>query len=123
VIASGVPTRYNIRVNRRQRRKRHLGEFVQYGFEVKASFVDGASLADESFWKAADDFFAAQSLCFSGGGNRIGVFWWVVGERRNGHGRVNNTSATDEDRALVLRWLLTRPELHEASVGALEVNC
>lgn len=101
------------RHNRRQRKKLHLGEFRELGFEVAAELAAPLSPAERAALVEAfiEEAIEANKLSFGGGLNEdLGGF--VASERKR-------TSATEEDRALVGQWLSRQAALVNVKVGEL----
>lgn len=97
------------RRSRRLRKKLHLGEFRELGFEVAFELRRplGATQV-EQFWDAfIAEAIERHGLAFGGGGNT--GFVTVVGRG----------SATETHRALVRAWLVARSEVAAVSVGPL----
>lgn len=94
--------------NRRLRKKLHLGEFRQFGFELLIRFRGGLGEPElASFWDSfITDAIEKNQLVF-GGGNE----GFVTGSGR--------ATATDAHRTLVRSWLVARPEIIEVDVGEL----
>jgi uncharacterized protein YggL (DUF469 family) len=94
-------------MNKRLRKKKHLGEFRQLGFSAECRLRSGLSGA--AFDQFTDEFIAqaieANRLVFGGGGspNRG---WSGVVCRDDSH-----ESATDGDKAAVHNWLERRTEV------------
>ena len=98
------------RLNGRQRKKLHVGEFSEYTFHLELGFHD--ALADDSLDKLMDDLFEfleLRGLLAAGFGGRmpIQVTDGVVGA-------IGRGSPTEEDREAVVQWLRARPEVAEA---------
>jgi uncharacterized protein len=86
-------------VRRRLRKKKHLGEFQQLGFEVLAELRADLSDEDiEAFFDRWMDAVEARHLAFGGGGGRHQRFEGFV--TRMGRG-----SATDKDRSALAAFL------------------
>lgn len=100
-------------MNKRQRKKHHLGEFVQLGFELR--FCTPADWSDESqvaFWDACIGQVEALGLAVGGG---TGVCWnvFVTGSR-------NHDSVTPAQRHALVGWLTAHPAVSEIRPGELE---
>lgn len=100
-------------MRKRLRKKRHLGEFQEFGFTV--SWKMKSNLNDEEYNQFWDRFIKeaieANGLSFGGG---IGP--------DEGEGFVANMgggSATDEHRAIVQEWLTQDPDVAECRVEPL----
>jgi uncharacterized protein YggL (DUF469 family) len=88
-------------VKKRLRKKKHLGEFKELGFEEREAFVDRLI-----------DIVEARSLAFGGGAGRDDKLDGFV--TRAGRG-----SATEEDRAALAAFLDRAAEIARHEVGAL----
>lgn len=102
-------------MRKRIRKKRHLGEFREYGFSVSFSFVVETSAGKDDEQLAFIESFIAEAieangLCCGGGGGKE----WEVFITRDGRG-----SATETDRANVFNWLEKQPAIKGISVGPL----
>ncbi|MBL9139247.1 MAG: YggL family protein [Verrucomicrobiales bacterium] len=94
-------------MNRRLRKKKHLGEFRQFGVSLECRFHPG--LSPQMFDRFTDEFIGAavetRSLLFGGGGSaELGWSGIVSTSRRY-------DSLTEEDRSALLVWLENRPEV------------
>lgn len=100
--------------SRRQRKKMHLAEFQDLGFEINFELDPSASAEQtEQTW---DDLLAellkADRYLFGGSNNTHKFSFWI--ERRARQGR------TDEnDRTQVEAWLQARPEVVSLTIGPL----
>lgn len=98
---------------RRLRKKRRVGEFQEFGFDVH--FKIHADVADPGHEQVLDDFILeaieAHGLAAGGGGREVMDFF-VTSARRRG-------SATNNDRQAVEAWLRNRGELIAHHVGEL----
>lgn len=101
------------RHNRRQRKKLHLGEFKELGFEVTARLA--LRLTDEDRDKLLDAFIEEciepLGLGF-GGGLNDGLSGYVTSMVRGG-------SVSEEERAKVSTWLDARSEFSDIDAGPL----
>ena len=100
-------------MRKRLRKKRHLGEFREFGFQVRIVWLD--HLTEEQEW---DAIFSFTLEAVEGNGLYAG------GGGRRGHWRVFATSAkrpgaTEEQRRAVERWLSQCPAVKEFTVGPL----
>ncbi|MFC1757207.1 50S ribosome-binding protein YggL [Planctomycetota bacterium] len=88
-------------MKKRLRKKRRLGEFREFGFEVE--FVTSEPVLDEFI-----DMIEENHLQFGGGGLES---WegYVQGEWRK--------SVTEEQREAVRQWLLNHPKIEAVKVG------
>jgi len=95
-------------MRKRLRKKRHLGEFREFGFQVRTVWAD--HLTQEQQDDAIDSFILqaieANGLYCGGGGRGV----WGVCAR---HG------ATEEQRRAVERWLSQCPAVKEFTLGPL----
>jgi len=112
---------YQRPMNRRQRRKNALGEFVQFGFSVDGSFVSDGLRDTEPFCDALIAFVESRGLSYGGSIDAFGMEGFVERWRRNERGRWSTVTSTDADRALVGRWLCARQEIASVAVGPLRV--
>jgi uncharacterized protein len=94
-------------MRKRLRKKKHLGEFRQLGFEVTCQLQP--NLSSESFDRFIDEFLAeaieAHGLSFGGGGSPESDWSGVVARTHR------YASTTEEHRQLVQIWLRHRPEI------------
>ena len=101
------------RHNRRQRKKLHIGEFRELGFEVSADLT--RQLDDEQRDALLDVFLTegieANGMLFGGGINQD-LDGYVVASSARG-------SATEEQRECVRAWLAGRSEFSAVKVGPL----
>jgi uncharacterized protein YggL (DUF469 family) len=99
-------------MKKRLRKKKHVGEFQQLGFELEGDLRAGMGrAADEAF---TDRFLAhieARQLMFGGGigGGEVGGFV----------SRFDRGSATEDDRASVSAFLASDPDVVRHVVGEL----
>ena len=98
-------------MNKRRRKKLHIGEFIQLGFE--ASFKCALGLAQPDREQLLFDFLEnaieGNDLLAGGGGDEnMGLF--IVSARKRG-------TVTDEERNRVREWLSK-----EKRIGAFEVS-
>jgi len=100
-------------VKKRLRKKKHLGEFKELGFQVRGDLRPGLSGNDlEAFVDRLIDIVEARSLAFGGGAGRDDKLDGFV--TRAGRG-----SATEEDRAALAAFLDGDKEIAGHEVGAL----
>lgn len=101
------------RYNRRQRKKKHLGEFQQLGFHVEAAAPRRPSEAerDDFVDRFLTEAIEANDLVFGGGMNDT-FSGFITSEKA--HGKVD-----DRHRELVLAWLRGQPSLENVQVGPL----
>jgi len=98
-------------MKKRLRKKKHVGEFQELGFDLDGSLRPG--MDREAVHAFSDRFIAhieAQQLAFGGGiGPTVGGF-----VTRFGRG-----SATEEDRASVTSFLASDPDILKHVIGEL----
>ena len=101
------------RRSRRLRKKLHVGEFSEFGFDLRLAFVAGLSDTEgEAFWHAfIVDLVEARGLSFGGGGSGRGMQGFVA--------RAGRGSATEDDRRALAEWLDARPDVDTVHVGPL----
>ena len=98
-------------MKKRLRKKRHLGEFAEYGFKLRFAMTDGLSTSDRNL--ILDDFiFEIERLGLQFGGG--GVADWEGFAALDSCG-----SATDEHRSAILAWLKSHPNIEKPDVGPL----
>lgn len=100
-------------MRKRLRKKLHLGEFQEFGFEVRFRGAD--DLSNDSFDSIVDAFItqaieASGLMCGGEGKNPE----WTVFVTLNRRG-----SATEEHRQAVQKWLEAQQEVKEMEVGSL----
>jgi hypothetical protein len=100
-------------VKKRLRKKLHVGEFQELGFEVRFQVAD--SLSHDAFDAMVDAFISqaieAPGLLCGGGGKNPEFSVFVT---RRGRG-----SVTEEHRHAIERWLAARPEVNAVRIGPL----
>jgi uncharacterized protein YggL (DUF469 family) len=100
-------------VRKRLRKKLHVGEFQELGFEVR--FLVADNLSHDTFDALVDAFISqaieAHGLLCGGGGKNPE---WSVFVTREGRG-----SVTAEHRQTIERWLAARPEVKIVQIGPL----
>ena len=100
-------------MRKRLRKKRHLGEFQEFGFEVRIVWVDHLTEKQED---DAIDSFTLEAVeanrLYCGGGGRRGQ-WGVFATSAKRPG------ATEEQRRAVEHWLSQCPAVKEFKVGPL----
>ncbi len=95
--------------NRRMRKKLFLGEFAIFGFEVSCNMSVKDFDQYDAFMDEFIDYLESINLCFGGGG--LEVFeGFLCSTARYG-------SATEEDKALVVKWLENRAEVSKVEAG------
>lgn len=101
-------------MNRRQRKKRRVGEFLERTFELSVVFKTALTLADWGIF--IDDVceqVASRGLGLGGFGGRMPLAatdGWI---QKCGRGSTTDVQCQD-----LIAWLLHRPEVKEASPGA-----
>jgi uncharacterized protein len=100
-------------VRKRLRKKLHVGEYQELGFEVRFRVAD--NLSHDAFDAVVDAFISqaieAHGLLCGGGGKNPE---WNVFVTREGRG-----SGTEEHRQAIERWLASRPEVKTVQIGPL----
>ena len=99
------------RLNRRQRKRLHVGEFTETGFEIRIEFV--APLADEAldrFTTKLLELAGVRRLLIGGLGGRLPLTRTEGFVVRDGRG-----SPSEEDRHAIVDWLRTQPEVASVS--------
>ena len=100
-------------MRKRLRKKLHVGEFQELGFEVRFQVVD--NLSHDVFDAVVDAFISqaieAQGLLCGGGGENPE---WSVFVTREGRG-----SVTEEHSQAIERWLAAPPEVNAMQIGPL----
>ena len=98
-------------MKKRLRKKRRLGEFREYGFEL--TFAIHPSLTADEVDAVTDafiDLIESRNLQIGGGGNHS----WSVFVQGPSRG-----SATEQDREAILRWLSQHEHVVNATAGPL----
>lgn len=111
---SALSNRRLRRLNLRQRKKRHVGEFQELLFRADARFHD--ALSPEAFEAWVHEFLSlmeGRQLLAVVGGGKLDLASTSAMVFRDGRG-----SPSEDDRQAVLTWLQARPEVAEASVDA-----
>ncbi|MBN9339629.1 MAG: hypothetical protein ABT02_06520 [Comamonadaceae bacterium SCN 68-20] len=96
--------------SRRLRKKMHLDEFQEFGFEYELSLKEDLTTEQED---ALMDRFVTELLA----PRFLAAAGWVLEGFVTSYHR---GSATDEDRAATLAWFRAQPEVNEASVSELK---
>jgi uncharacterized protein YggL (DUF469 family) len=100
-------------VRKRLRKKLHVGEFQELGFEVR--FLVADNLSNDAFDAVVDAFISqaieAHGLLCGGGGKNPE---WNVFVTREGRG-----SVTEGHRQVIETWLAARPEVQAVQIGPL----
>ena len=98
-------------MRRRIRKKKHLGEFKQLGFEMEGDLRPELPRPEEdAFIERVLQWIEARDLAF-GGSIGSGAFGGFVSRDR--------VSATEDDRAALTRFLESDPAVRRHEVGAL----
>ena len=99
-------------MRKRLRKKKHLGEFQELGFQVEWRFAPSLTLEEiDPFWHGLIDLMEANGLGFGGGGDTAQGSGFIT--------RMHRSSATGQDRSLVGDWLQARPKIAQVNVGPL----
>lgn len=124
-ISGGDETPFNIqratcvgrlrRLNRRQRKKLKVAEFLEFTFEVRAQFREPLSeAAYDQFLDAFIDFIEKRLLAFGG------MSWRLPLAKIDGViSAWGRGSPSEDDRQSVLAWLQGLPDIALAEVGVL----
>jgi len=100
-------------VRKRLRKKLHVSEFQELGFEVRFQVAD--NLSYDAFDTVVDAFISqaieAHGLLCGGGGKNPEWSVFVTRERRG--------SVTEEHRQAIERWLAAHPEVNAVHIGPL----
>ena len=100
-------------MKRRLRKKKHVGEFREYGFEIRFIFSEQLSTVDRN--SLLDDWICLaienNGLQFGGGG-RGNIWKGVVTSEGKG-------STTEEQRIIIEEWLSAEPRVLDYEVGSL----
>jgi uncharacterized protein len=99
-------------MNKRIRKKHHLGEFQEWGFAATFTLADhiAGDLVHDFLDLLTSEVLEPRGLQCGGGGDRG---WELFVFKPDGQ------SASDEDRAAVSAWLAARAEVSEVTVGPL----
>lgn len=94
--------------NHRQRKKLHLGEYKELGFNLEITLNDGISgAAETALFEAFIELIEGRRLMCGGSLSYVFVC------------RDSRGDATEEDRTAVREWLTARPEVASVVVGEL----
>lgn len=100
-------------MKKRLRKKRHLGEFQEFGFEVQWRCETAMSEAEcEQFWTEWITFVEARGLTFGGGNDMEKGSGFVC--------RAGRGSATEQNRADVSDWFRAWANGVQVQIGPLE---
>ena len=105
------------RLNRRQRKKLHLGQFQEMIFEFSVRFeAPLGQAAHDAFVGALFDWLDARGMYAAGLGGTAGE---PLAAAEGMAARWGRASATDADRDALTQWLRARPEVGEAHAEPL----
>lgn len=99
------------KLKKRLRKKHHLGEFQEFGFEIFTELKP--DLSENDFDKFLDDFIDEienEKLSFGGGGNREIWQGFVTSDEKY-------TSPTEEQKEKIQKWLESRDEVGDIKIG------
>lgn len=110
-------------MRKRLRKKKHVGEFVQYGFSVDARWVAYDEKLVDKFWDECVEWCVEHGLDTGGGSNAetFGIFC-SASERVRAHGRMHwkHGSVTPEQRDAVAAFFASHADvLKDVVVGPL----
>jgi len=108
-------TRRIRRLNRRQRKKQHLGEFQEMGFHLCWGFQ--SVLDEEGLDDFCDSFISmieSRGLCCAGSFSSEGANCFIV--------RLGRGTVTTEDHCAVVDWLQAVNHIASVNAGALSDN-
>jgi uncharacterized protein len=99
-------------MNKRIRKKHHIGEFAERGFAATFTLADRVTgdAVHDFLELLASEVLEPRGLQCGGGGDR-GWELFIFNPDRE--------SASEEDRAAVTAWLASRDEVSEVTVGPL----
>jgi len=101
-------------MRKRLRKKKHVGEFQEFGFELSFDIPEGLSIDDRN--AVLDEFITdaieANDLQFGGGGGGSTWSGYAILDRPRG-------STTEAQRQAVLKWLEENPKVSNVMVGEL----
>ncbi len=96
-------------MRKRLRKRRHIGEFREDGFEVKFNLFLDSSVDDDDFFDRFIVEIEKNSLTFAGG---CGANWDIYVTKNPG-------SATESDREIIRAWLEAQPKVKDLVIGQL----
>jgi uncharacterized protein YggL (DUF469 family) len=100
--------------SRRLRKKLFQDEFATFGFELECEFKN--DLTDETISQFIDSFFIdainAENLVFGGGLSSKRLSGFIGSSKRYG-------STTEADKAKLLAWLKTQPQVATVELGEI----
>lgn len=102
------------KLKKRLRKKLHVGEFQQFGFQISAQFH--AKLKTAEFDELYDDFIDAiedAKLLFGGGGEESGIKGFITERKKY-------ASPSIEQKEKITSWLANRSEIASYKVGDLK---
>ncbi len=99
------------KLKRRLRKKHHLGEFQEIGFEIFVNFKKNTDETEfDKFLGELINEIENNDLQFGGGGNNDTWQGFVVSEKRF-------ASPSDDDKEKIRNWLENRSEVEDFKVG------
>jgi len=102
-----------LKLKRRLRKKLHLGEFQQFGFEVSVNFKKGTGeIQFDKFWHDFISEIEKNGLVCGGGGDYNSWQVFVTSERKF-------DSPTSRDKERIRIWLENCFEVENCKVGEL----
>lgn len=113
-------------MNKRIRKKKHIGEFTRYGFRM--TMTHNWAHSDPDDWADADlftdqliDFAVANEMAVSGGGIGAESDYFVCGHKPKKHllCRSRCCSLTERHRWVMAEWLAHHPTVLTYRVGGL----
>ncbi|HEX8248068.1 MAG TPA: 50S ribosome-binding protein YggL [Pyrinomonadaceae bacterium] len=98
------------KLKRRLRKKFHVGEYQQFGFEIFVSFEPHFNqTAFDEFVDNFIDLVEANKLLFGGGGDEKSWEGYITSAKKF-------ASPTENDRQTIKVWLENRPEILETKI-------
>jgi uncharacterized protein YggL (DUF469 family) len=109
-------------MNKRIRKKKHLGEFDYRGFEITCTFV--SPIDPEILMDQFIEFVELHDLGIGGGGDQNSMGFFVTkhipGRRKpNGKRHYKHAHCDQRDQEILKEWLSRRPEILSVSIGRL----